>query len=346
MTRYFLASVGNAEAFVKQNNQLVHFFSAKTLTDSSINISVTAEEVRGGTGAQLHGQFFHNSTFGVSLTDAMFKLEYLQAQVGGVIAQGGYGLTDESLTAGAGGALTLSGTPISILQGTGAVVWYNRPGSTDYQTYEFAAGADSFTFKVPGAQEGDAYCVHYFASQADARTLFVSSDFVPSELILFLTVRAYAGDASAPETGKPIGSVTIKVPRFQLNGTTDIALAMASAATIQMSGNALAYEDTCDGGKYAEIVEFIALSPYAGYTELVADAETINAGDAPVVYAIGAKKIPLLMDNSELVFEPALEGGNIPSAQAGRTISMSFTYIDSNKQSVTIEGSIEVPAGG
>lgn len=346
MARYFLASVGDAEAFVKQNGKLVHFFSAKTLTDSSINISVTGEEVRGGVGAQLQGQFFHTSTFSVSLTDAMFKLEYLQAQMGGEIVQGGYGLTNESLTVAAGGTLTLTGSPIEILQGTGAVVWYNRPGSTDYGTYVFPEGtAGTFSFAVPGAQENDEYCVHYYSAQADARTLIVNSDFVPAELILFLTTSLYAGDASAPQTGKRVGTVTVKIPRFQLNGTMDIALAMASAATIPMTGNALAYEDACEGAKYAEIVEYIEVSPYNGYTSLYADADSINAGDTPVVYAIGSKKIPLLMDNESIQFVPDLEEGAIAEAQKGQTIKMNFTYTDVNKQEVTITGDIVVPAG-
>ena len=88
MGQYFLASVGVAEAFRKVNGVRQHFFSAKTLTDSSINISVSAEEVRGGPGAQLLGQFFHTSTFGLTMTDAIFKLEYIAAQVGAVIEQG------------------------------------------------------------------------------------------------------------------------------------------------------------------------------------------------------------------------------------------------------------------
>ena len=101
----------------------------------------------------------------------------------------------------------------------------------------------SVVLKIPGAKEGDKFCVHYFADKEAARKLIVSANFVPEELIVFLTTRLFAGDASAPETGKPVGSVTVKIPRFQLNGTADIAMAMASAATVQMQGTALAYDD-------------------------------------------------------------------------------------------------------
>lgn len=344
MANYFLASVGNAEAFVKQGGQYLHFFSAKTLTDSSINISVSAEEVRGGTGAQLRGQFFHSANFGLSMTDAMFKLEYLAAQVGGQITSGGYGLTDESAVLAAGGTYTLQGTPIELLPGTERVVWYNRPGSLEYATFSFPASqADNFVVTIPGAAEGDDYCFHYYASQEDARTLLVSANFVPKELVIFLTVRAFAGDASAPETGRPIGSVTVKIPRFQLNGTVDLSLAMASAATIALEGTALAYEDSCDDAKYAEIVEFIDISPYDGYTSLVADGgEELNVGDTPSVYAIGAKKIPLAVDNADITFVPALQDGQIATGTQGE-VKMTLTATADSASPLT--GSFQVAAG-
>lgn len=340
MANYFLASVGNAEAFKKVNDKYIHFFSAKTLTDSSINISVTAEEVRAGMGAQLRGQFFHSSNFSLSMTDAMFKLEYIEAQVGGQIVKGGYGLTDESATLTAQGKYTLKGTPIELLPGVDRVVWYNRPGQTDYQTVTFPASqAETFEITIPGAKEGDAYCFHYYASKEDARTLFVSSNFVPAELVVFLTTRLYAGDASAPETGKPVGSVTVKIPRFQLNGTVDLAMAMASAATIALEGMALAYDDSCDSAKYAEIVEFVEVSPYAGFESLVADGgEELTAGTAPVVYAIGSRKIPMLIDNEDITFEPALEEGNIPTTAQGQSVSMTLTAAPEIKGKFTVAG--------
>lgn len=342
MGQYFLASVGEAEAFKKEGGKTVHFFSAKTLTDSSLNISVSGEEVRGGVGAKLLGKFFHTSNFNLSMTDAIFKLEYIQAQIGGVIEKGGYGLTNQSVTVGANGEITIGTagpgvkTPIEILAGTGAIVWYNRPGSVEYQSHVFEAGTTDFKFTVPGAQEGDEYCVHFYATQEDARKLIVSSEFVPQELMVLLTCRLFAGDASAPETGKPVGYVTIKVPRFQLDGTLDLSMAMSSAATVQINGSALAYDDSCEGAKYAEIVEFIDTTQYAGFNKLVVSGaeDGLTAGDPVVVYAVGPKKIPMLVSNDDITFTPELEGGNAPASapegvkmvlKADETITGSFT---------------------
>ena len=336
MGQYFLASVGVAEAFSKVNGVRQHFFSAKTLTDSSINISVSAEEVRGGPGAQLLGQFFHTSTFGLTMTDAIFKLEYIAAQVGSVIEQGGYGLVDKTaakepaagqLTLGEDGSVTIA-DPLYDFEGAGALVWYNLPGQSDY-TAAVVDGTGKFVIPHAEGTLADAYCVHYYADKAEARKLVVSSEFIPAEFEVLLTTRLFAGDASAPETGKPVGSVTVRIPRFQLNGTLDLSMEMASAATISLEGTALAYDDSCDGAKYAEIVEFVSTSVYDGYTAIVADAETVDSGDIPVVYAVGAKKVPMLLNNDELTFDPALVDGKVPYEEDGHTsqklTSISFT---------------------
>lgn len=361
MANYFLGSVGNAELFAKKDGVPYHFASARTLTDSSINLSVSAEEVRGGQGARLLGQFFHTSTFGITLTDAMFKLEYVAAQVGGTIEQGGYGMVDRQYIADATGKITLNADelPLPLLEGQSALVWYNAPGSTDYATYVVPVGDTSGEITIPGAAADSKWCVHYIATKEAARTLIVNSDFVPAELTLFLTTRLYAGDASAPETGKPVGSVTVKVPRFQLNGTMDIALAMASAATIQMQGNALSYDDSCEGGKYAEIVEFMELNQYDGYTGTLITADTNKVGAVPVVYVVGAKKTPKLIEGNPigtaateaqgtegqegyvpaspatagLVFTPALDANGKVSA-ANTTVALN--YYDNNNVIQTI----------
>ena len=78
MANVFLGSVG--DAYVYNKDRL--FFTATTLTDSSINTGVSAEEVRGGTGAKLLANFFHTTSFGLTMTDSMFNIDYIAAEVG------------------------------------------------------------------------------------------------------------------------------------------------------------------------------------------------------------------------------------------------------------------------
>lgn len=42
---------------------------AKTLTESTFNFSISAEEIRGGQGNALFGKYFHDSSLAITLTD-------------------------------------------------------------------------------------------------------------------------------------------------------------------------------------------------------------------------------------------------------------------------------------
>ncbi len=108
MQNYFLAGVATVELL--KEDQL--FATAKTLLDTSITIDVSEQEVRGGQGNKLFGKYFHTSKFDAKLTDTMFRLEYLAANIGSDITVGSNMFTEEEITLGAGGAGTIVGTPV------------------------------------------------------------------------------------------------------------------------------------------------------------------------------------------------------------------------------------------
>lgn len=62
---HFLAGVGTALLF--KGNDLVGV--AKTLTESTFDFAITAEDIRGGQGNGLLGRYFHDSTLTATLTD-------------------------------------------------------------------------------------------------------------------------------------------------------------------------------------------------------------------------------------------------------------------------------------
>lgn len=333
MKNMFLASVGVATAFVRRNGKLEHFFTAKTLSDSAINISVSAEEIRGGQGGQLLGQFFHTSTFGLTLTDVMFHLEYIAAQVGTEIRRGGKGLIDVTLTSDENGVLTLpAGTEVApLLENENAVVWYNAPGDDLVDTAEVTvAEGGEVTVKLPGgtASGNREWCVHYFANREDARYVIVNANFAPQELILYLTTRLFSGDGKTFDMRKPAGSVTVEIPRFQLNGTADLSLAMTSAASIQLQGNAMAVTEGCEDSWYAKIIEYRAVSEFDGYTNFVIIDGTNVVGSKPVIYAVGDKKTPMLIDNNMAGLVYAPEGTiEAPLFNADGTLAQVITGI-------------------
>lgn len=306
--RKFLASVGNAKLLGKKKNQIVHIADVRTLTESTLSFSNTQEEVRAGEGAQLYGRFSHDSGMTVTLTDAMFNLDYIALQVGSEITHNATAFYGDDIaiegpyTAPVTNAVTLSrpAKPIGNACGLNHVVAWVRQKGCDANTEWKAviiennqiSAADMAKLTEDATAENPlSFCLQYFVDKPEALMASVSSNFIPAELILILTTKLFAGDASAPETGKPVGEITVKIPRFSLDGTFDLSMAMSSAATISLSGTALAVDDgSCEGkGIYAEIVETkYDSSVMDGLKDMIIDAEFLSVDTVPSVYAMYA----------------------------------------------------------
>ena len=185
--------------------------------------------------------------------------------------------------------------------------------------------------------DGVTYCISYFAMDNLADLIKISANFIPAEMVLVLTAKLFEGDANAPETGKPAGEITIKVPRFQLDGQFDLSMAMTSAATIALNGTALAVDaGGCeDDGIYAEIVQVLEGSTYSskGIRMIAVDPESAVAGSVPVVYGLYNNGSTGLIPNSDLTFAPVLNSGKFAASQ---TYKVTLTEIPALEDSVTI----------
>lgn len=485
MRKYFIASVGNAEGFVKKDNQLKHVISSRTLTESTLGFTSSQEEVRAGQGAKLYGRFNHTAGMTVSLTDAMFDISYITLQTGSDKQMGGSVVKTETVTPTVNDAgnlvFSLSSVPVAIGQSCGldkivvvvktvgceggdeksfvvgenaeldgnSLILYEGIGkvelvaggvtstttSTGNQatmtmivsgkkvtvnaTYDFTVLGESldFTQKIgtvlvesgkpyiipetpansagyssgsnlyygyhiyaskngvsysgeyvadtkfgagPGYDAGslghyrsielreegeytlyynfyanaingpldnighqlsidmtgvpdgmtDPRCVSYFYNNSLASLTKVAANFIPAEMILMLTAKLYEGDANAPESGKPAGEITVKIPRFQLDGQFDLSMAMSSAATMSLNGTALATDaGGCDDtGVYAEIVQVIDGQSLDDVVSALAfDSDYLKVGDVPIVYGKTSDGLSIVLNNSDLVFDPLLK---------------------------------------
>ena len=353
--KFFLASVGNAEAYAARNGEFAHVLSARTLTESTLGFTSSMEEVRAGQGAKLYGRFNHSAGMTVSLTDAMFDMNYIALQTGSQIQTGASAIyAKDSYTAVAGATKTIALTKEPVAIGTACgldkkVVWFRASGcnptqedisvvidGTDnkYEDGNLTVGATDATKFVDGVT----YCISYFAMDNLADLIKISANFIPAEMVLVLTAKLFEGDANAPETGKPAGEITIKVPRFQLDGQFDLSMAMTSAATIALNGTALAVDaGGCeDDGIYAEIVQVLTGSTYTskGIRMIAIDPESAVAGQTPVVYGLYGNGSTGLIPNADLTFEPALSEGKF----AANTYNVSLKEVPTMKDSVTIAG--------
>ena len=353
--KFFLASVGNAEAYAARNGEFAHVLSARTLTESTLGFTSSMEEVRAGQGAKLYGRFNHSAGMTVSLTDAMFDMNYIALQTGSQIQTGASAIyAKDSYTAVTGATKTIALTKEPVAIGTACgldkkVVWFRASGcnptqedisvvidGTDnkYENGNLTVGATDAAKFVDGVT----YCISYFAMDNLADLIKISANFIPAEMVLVLTAKLFEGDANAPETGKPAGEITIKVPRFQLDGQFDLSMAMTSAATIALNGTALAVDaGGCeDDGIYAEIVQVLTGSTYTskGIRMIAIDPESAVAGQTPVVYGLYGNGSTGLIPNADLTFAPVLSEGKF----AANTYNVSLTEIPSIKDTVTISG--------
>ena len=349
MANYYIGGVGTVTAFKKNSDgSIQHYFDAKTLTDSSINISVSSEEIRGGEGSKLLGRFFHTSVFNLSMTDALFDLKYLASQVGSDVLEGQGGIEikhDAKVTVPSNGEITLAGEPAALFDSiyttnNGKVAWVKFIDNG----FELPVVPEGNKITIDTMYAGQKVCVSYPVKVADARQITVKAMYTPMEFSIILEAKLFLGDACKPSDGKAIGKIVIEIPRFQLDGSVDLAMAMTSPATFALNGSALASGCGCGEEEwYARISEIKTedgANKFNGYTGIkVLDDGELNVGDTLVVYAVGAKLMPKRMYINEYTAvitgsisddkpngESAIDGlGHIVSAAATKTIIVTST---------------------
>lgn len=330
MAKYFLGSVGTAEAFKKgADGKLTLAFVSKTLTDSGINISTTKDDVRAGTGAPIQFSFYHDPNAEITLTDVMFEEAYVEAQLGADFEVGGNAYQDGSGTTNESKELELEYAPVEFNIGCGKtekIVWYreNITGA-EWQILR-AENINDKVLTMPKANTQ--YCVRYVRYNEDAKIAQISSTIIPEELFLIITAPIFAGDACSASNGRKAGTITYEVPRFKLNGAQEFAMNMSSNQTMSLSGIALASDTSCDmtDSQLLRIIKVIEGEHWyddVANDGLIADEDYLKAGDVPHIYALHRNGTVSLVPNDELTFAPALTPEGKFSTNGTTTITVS-----------------------
>ena len=328
MAKYFLGSVGSAEAFRMVNGQPKMAFVAKTLTDSSISVTITKDELRGGTGAPVVTHFFHDPAVAITLTDILFKEGYVEAQLGTNFTANANAYQSETIKAKEAGKLELSKTPVDLGvlkcsdSASTIIAWYSEEGKDNYTAVLISASdAGTKTLSDSGIKADKTYCVRYLANDNNALEAIIKSDMIPHELALIITVPIFAGDACAASKGSKAGTLTFEVPRFQLDGGQEFTFNMSSNATMSLNGTAMVMTEGCDAnsGKLFRMIEVIE-----GRTveAIMIDESTAKVGaskDDVVVYALYSDKMLAVVDKPVLSGEAVGENGILKAGQLTAT---------------------------
>lgn len=281
---YYIGGVGQVKAFMRDSSgNLNHYFDAKTLTDSSINISISNEDIRGGDGGKLLAKYFHTESFKITLTDALFDLKYISALVGSDITIG-------------------DGTKI-VIKKNECFIEYFGALSEDRSDYELVGLDGSAKLLATANTREETTCDIEVKTVKNCRQVKINSNYKPREMALFLKVRLFAGSNKVVSNGKPVGDLVIEIPRFQLDGDMELPLKSNGAVAVPLNGTALSVSlGCCDERWCAKISEFIPynVTKYKGYDGVtILDTEKLQVGDTIPVYAIGKNKTPIKMESNE-----------------------------------------------
>ena len=315
----FLAGVGRALLFDGDNLIGV----AKTLTESTFNFSISSEEIRGGQGNALFGKYFHDSSLAVTLTDAMFKLEYLAANLGVDISMGGLSVYESSAageTVGADGSIIL--TEIPTLVNGSLLAWYKQPADLNWTVTTATASGNDYVIKPAGASEGDNYCIKYFYQNENARSIIVNTQYVPKTLHLVIMNDLFAGDTADVGSATRYGRIITDIPSFQLDGSQDLNLTATSAATISLTGNALGVssEISCEEATY-----------YGTMTEEIFGTSWL---DSVIALAIENSDMELVQGATESIICRVVYNGSVA---AQRKDNSNFTFAVESGTSATVD---------
>ena len=246
----------------------------------------------------------------------MFNLQYVAASLGVDVNQGGVSLYESAKageTVAAGGKITLTETAVAF---DGAILaWYKKPSDDDWTVTTVAANA----ITIPSATVGDHYCIKYFYQNLNAKSITIKAQYVPKTLHLVLINDLYSGDvANVAASSSKYGRLITDIPQFQLSGEQNLAWSATSAATVSLSGTALAVDDglSCEedpiygtmtqeifGAKWQDDVKAIAVANADIELSSAVTSETLQ------VYAVfGGAVASRLMDNSNFNF--AVESGS------------------------------------
>ena len=299
-TRKFLTSVADVYAYDESDNIV---FTAKTLLDSSIEVSLGSTPVRGGRGNQLQYIYYHTGEMAFTLTDTQWNLGMIGSTVGSDYELGNF-YKEETLTVTAG-STTVSATPVAF-DGTTIYGWATSPlGVTQKVTFT----GSSFTSLVGDEQSGS-WCVRYYtANISDGKSFTVNANMIPEVVKLVLETQLNSADV----TTNKIGIVQIIAPTVTLSGAFTLSMTSDGVSNTPLTATALAYtgtvgDDACSNEPYyAKIIEIIDdsnwydnvydLSVSGGDFDMLADSLSTL-----VVYAVPTSGNSFLVPNAYLDF--------------------------------------------
>jgi hypothetical protein len=267
--RKFLTSVANVYGY--DNNDAI-VFTAKTLLDSSIDVTLGSTPVRGGRGNQLQYVYYHTGEMKFNLTDTQWNLQMLGATIGSDVGTGINIYEEESVTVASGGGASpfvlnnVTDTPlvqygkVAILGWAVTAAGYTYPGTFTAKAFTSDTSPNVLSGGKDPVTTGDKVCVRYYALKSAASYVTVSANMIPKVIKLVMETQLNSADV----TTNKIGVVQIIAPTVTLSGAFTISMKSDGVSNTPLTASALAYNgapgtDACANEPYyAKIIEVIS----------------------------------------------------------------------------------------
>lgn len=197
---------------------------------------------------------------------------------------------------------------------------------------------------IPNATVGEKYCVMYFYQNANADNIIIPVDYVPDELHVIIINDLFNADISTTNNATKVGRLITDIPRLQLDGAQDLNLTATSAATVSLSGSALAVDpaDSCETESYyGTMTEEIFGAKWQNEVKAIAfeDADInlkASGTQALVCYVLfDGNKAPKMVDNANFTFtvEDGTENASVNESGVVTAIKTGTAHI-----SATLKG--------
>lgn len=271
----FIPSVADIFAYDENENLL---FRGITLIDSSFDLKLAMQEVRGGRNAALQYVYYHSPDLSIKISDCQWSLDYLAKTTGSNVTVGNSVYVQEEvvLTSGAG---TVIAQPLSQPGDSSVLYGWVTDSAGTVGTVVFTG--KNFTY----GSTSQTVCVRFYATNSASRSVQINANILPSTVKLIM----YAQLSSPDVSSTVLGELQIVVPRASLSGNFSISLKMDTVSTTSIDMKALAYRDPSGSGGCSTVDYF------AKVTEIVTSA----------VWSDDVVGISILGDNIRALTHPA-----------------------------------------
>lgn len=254
----------------------------------------------------------------------MFDLQYMALSLGVPVEKGGISVKEEELTTGADGSVTTTETPIAF---DGSMIgWYKKPTDDNWTV----GTIDGKKMNISGGGASATYCVKYFYQNENADFITIKAQYVPSTVHLVIMTDLYSGKVGSQSDATRYGRLIVDIPQYQLEGSQNLSLTATSAATINLTGMALAVLDgsSCEDDPY-----------YGTMTQEIFGAKWQNE---VVAIAVENADLELAASASETLIVRAVFGKGMASQ---RKDNSNFTFTKEQSPVATATGLTVGPDG-